>query len=444
MNKIYVKLIAIILTLALSVTVVVMSSYAWFVLSGNPVATGIQVAVSGGNTILIASDITEEVDGVIYHYPGGFSDKLQINRSESYSYLQTVGGLAPVSTADGINWFLPTYYDFSDREVREGKVLSGELKDISEFKLDDTLAHANLSSDQTRKIEEGNYLYLDFWVVAPGADYTLRLSSGDENGGSFLVDLMQPATTEDAIGYTMEDPKVWGSTAVRVGFLTNEAGLTDDTMLHYQNSPYFNERFTKLRGLYQDPNSGNANLGINRFTIYEPNCDMNYQGNPTGYSVTNPVGWNGTVAEAISVNGQVSAQKTSTWLGAQSGSGNTIVQHFKTAVMDMDTEQMNLEQINQTFYSDYLQYQVAPYVNKGSFIKNSADLYKFGEKISFDQMSQLDTQGATEDVSIIRLERNTPQRIRMFIWLEGQDKDCVNAVNVSDFILSIELAGATE
>lgn len=444
MNKIYIKLITIIITLALSVSVVVMSSYAWFVLSGNPVATGIQVAVSGGNTILVAADITEEVDGVTYHYPGSFSDSMNIGQEASYDYLKTVGGLTPVSTADGIHWFLPAYYDYSDREVREGTVLSGQLKSVDQFYLDSELAYANLPADQTQKIEEGSYLYLDFWVVAPGADYTLRLSSGDENGGTFLMDLMQPVTTEDTIGYTLKESQIQGSAAVRVGFLANDAGLTDDTMLHYQNSPYFNERFTKLRGLYQEPDSGNANLDLSRFTIYEPNCDMDYYGNVGGYTVTNPVGLEGTEITEVSVSDRVSAQKTSTWVGAQSGSGSAIAQRFQAAVLDMDTEQMDLEQISQQFYGDYLQYQAAPYVNKGVFIKNTADLYKFGESLTSEQLTQLDSQGATEDVYIIHLEKDVPQRIRMFVWLEGQDKDCVNAISTSSFMLSIELAGATE
>lgn len=72
MNRIYRKLIAIIFALVLSVAVVVMSSYAWFVLSGNPAVTGIQVAIGGGNTILVAADVQQEVDGVVYHYPGRF------------------------------------------------------------------------------------------------------------------------------------------------------------------------------------------------------------------------------------------------------------------------------------------------------------------------------------------------------------------------------------
>ena len=49
-----------------------------------------------------------------------------------------------------------------------------------------------------------------------------------------------------------------------------------------------------------------------------------------------------------------------------------------------------------------------------------------------------------DDVYIIKLERNVPQRIRMFIWLEGQDVDCVNYVSTSSLVVNLELAGASE
>ena len=50
--------------------------------------------------------------------------------------------------------------------------------------------------------------------------------------------------------------------------------------------------------------------------------------------------------------------------------------------------------------------------------------------------------GATDDVYIVKLEKNVPQRIRLFIWLEGEDVDCVNSASASAFAFRIELAGS--
>ena len=86
------------------------------------------------------------------------------------------------------------------------------------------------------------------------------------------------------------------------------------------------------------------------------------------------------------------------------------------------------------------------YVNKGKFVKNTETLYAKAEEdhtVPGDILEQMDKAGANESNSIATLERNVPQRIRMFIWLEGQDADCVSGASVSGFAMRIELAGST-
>jgi len=447
MKKIYIKLIEITLILIVSVAVVVASSYAWMVLSGNPVADGIQVAIGGGSTILVAPDVTQTVDGVVYHYPGYFSDSMNILQQRSYDYLQNIAGLTPVSTADGVNWYLPEYYDISDGEVRSGKVLSGQLKDVSEFTLDSELVHANIPKGNDDLIEKGSYIYLDFWVVSPGADYYLRLSTGEDTGGTFLLDLPQAQQRKDGTGYDLVTPINQGAAAVRIGFLANDVQLTDDTMLHYQKSNYAKDQYTRLRGLYQEPNTGTANLDDNRFTIYEPNGDLH----PTGiaeagsYVFTNPVGLvDGAPAEVL-IADRLTVQKSGGWTMAENGTGAAIEQQFQTALIGMqDLAQLEEREITERFLTNYLQWKLDPYYSNGKFIKYTTDLYKYTGKLTAENIASLEQDGATEDVYIIKLERNVPQRIRMFIWLEGQDIDCVNAVNMSRFLVNLELAGGTE
>lgn len=447
MKKIYSKLILITITLILSVSVVAVSSYAWLVLSANPVATGIQVAIGGGNTILIAPDVTEVVDGVTYHYPGNFSDKMNFSQQHGYDYLKNLAGLNPVSTADGVNWFLPTYYSAMDAEVQDGQVLSGSLRPVEDFILDNTLTHGNLSKDDEEAVEKGSYTYLDFWVVAPGGDYTLRVSapyaSEDESGGSFLIDLLQPASFGNDAGYTLSEPESIGSAAARIGFLANPNRLIDDTMLHYQNSAAFDERYTSLQGLYYEPGTSGTDPN-NRFTIYEPNADL-HPGDTEkngSYVETNPIGLVDGKATEVSIVNRLTAQKTSNW--TKTGTSTQIEQIFQTALVGMDLSKMEEQDLKSAFYNDYLQGQISPYVTKGAFIKETSDLYKFGSSATAREMDSLDYAGATDDVYIIKLERNVPQKIRMFIWLEGQDVDCVDSVRSSSFAVNIELAGGTE
>lgn len=448
------------LALILSVLVVLTSTYAWMVLSSSPVVSGIHVAIGGGNTILTAPNIREVAgDGEIYDYPGHFSDKLNFGVESNYDYLNQLGKLTPVSTSNGVDWFLPVYYSGTDKEVQEGWVSSGTLKDVSEFRIDSELSHANLSTtdENKEKITEGSYIYLDFWVVSPGGDYFLRVSTGVDDpentslssaGGSFVIDLMVPEQTES--GYRLTKPKSSGAGAVRVGFLANDTNLVDDTMLHYTNSQFFDDRFTKLKGMYQEPESGTAYLDSNRFVIYEPNYDFHPADDQLdgAYVETKPLTLvNGKIRAQRANN--TTAQKKSIWAPAQKNPASTVLeQKFQAAKTGKNWDDQTPAEVMNLFYGKNMQGQISQYVNNGGFIKFTsglnARLATDNDGILWQEDLAEDIEGATEDVYIIELERNVPQRIRMFIWLEGQDVDCVDSVNSSRFAVNIEFAGGTE
>lgn len=445
MRKIYMKLVAMSLALILSITVVAMSSYAWLVLSDSPTVSGIQVAIGGGNTILVAPDVTQVVDGKTYHYPGYFSDTLNFSQYSAYDYLRELGGLTPVSTADGVNWYLPAYYDTTDSRVQLGQVPSGELKDVSQFRLDDYLNYANLKATEQEKLSEGSYIYLDFWVVSPGSNYTLRVSTGDDTGGSFLIDLMEPVLRGDeGTDYVLGQSEGLSAAAcARVGFLVSPDRVTDNTMGYYQNTPAYDSRYTQLRGWYQEKDS-EPTYGSYRFTIYEPNADLHPM-TPSmngSYVITNPLAKVRGAASEVDVSGQLTVQKASSWAQALTGTGTAIEQRFQAALLGMNVQGKSAQEVGEAFYGGYLQGQIAPYVQTGAFIKRTSELYKFNGIVSAEQLAALDSAGATDDVYIMELERNVPQRIRMFIWLEGQDMDCVNGLSTGSFALNIELAGS--
>lgn len=442
MKKIYTKLIVVALALILSVSMVIVSSYAWVVLTSSPEVSEIQVIIGGGNTILIAPDVTRQIDGKTVHYPGYFSDSLNFGQYDTYDYLQALGGLTPVSTADGVNWFLPAYYDTTDAEVQQGLVPSGQLKDVVDFVLDDSLSHANLAGTEVEKISQGSYIYLDFWVVSPGSNYTLRVSTGDDTSGSFVIDMPVASATDS--GYTLSsDSQSSAAASVRVGFLVSTDRMADGSMEAYQMTDAYDSRYSQLRGMYQE-NSDAQVYGTNRFCIYEPNGDLHPQ-TPAmdgSYVVTNPVALVNGVARAVDVSSLLTVQKTSVWRQAVTGSGTELEQRFQTALLGMARDGMTEEELSETFYEEYLQGQISPYVQTGGFIKHTGDLYLYGGIVQPEQLEQLDQAGATEDVYIVELERNVPQRIRLFIWLEGQDMDCVNGLEANRFALNIELAGS--
>lgn len=451
MKKIYIKLFMTSVALILSISVVAMSSYAWLVLSESPSVSRIQVTIGGGNTILLAPDVSKVVDGVTYHYPGRFTDDLNFAMFEQYNYLRDLGGLTPVSTADGFHWYLPSYYSTVDREVQLGQIPSGQIKDVSDFLVDEELFHANLKATESELISEGSYIYLDFWVVSPGSEYTLRISTGDDSAGSFLIDLMEPRLRGDGgTDFYLADPRGDGSvttaaSCARVGFLAGTDWVTDASMEYYQDSHTYDSRYTRLKGNYTEKD-GMKVYGNYRFTIYEPNADSHpaVSAMDGSYVVTNPIGNVGGEPTEVDVSSRLTVQLTNRWVQAHIGAGTELEQRFQAAMLGMDLTGMTEAEVAQSFYGKYLQGQIAPYVQTGWFLKNTSDLYKFNGIVTAEQLAQLETSGATEDVYIIELERNVPQRIRMFIWLEGQDMDCADGVYASTFALNIELAGSNE
>lgn len=452
MGKMTKKLIAALLAVILSVSILVASSYAWMIRSTSPQIEGIYVSVGGGNTILLAADLTAEDNGRIYHFPGSFSDRLNFSQYESYQYLQRLGGLTPVSTADGQNWYLPVYYQKNDQLVKYGVVQSGQLKPVEDFVLDDRLVHANLTQDQKEQLEQGSYVYLDFWVVSPGQDYRLHISTGEETSGSFAIGL--PDTfAEDQDGDGQPDTYALSATgsdaaaaSVRLGFLVNEEPVTDLSMFYYQRSEQFAARYTQLRGVYNEKYLSPADLE-HRFLIYEPNATQHSAQELQGsYVLTQPLAKTPLGAEPSDVSSRLTVQAENTWLMAENGTQTRLQQAFDTAVVNEAFNEKNLQEVRSKFYKTYLQEQLASYVNDADFYTQTGNLYALANngvvgKETLAQSAQL--AGATDDVYIVDLQKNIPQRIRMFIWLEGQDVDCTNDAAASGIAINVELAGSS-
>ncbi len=433
------KLILAVCSLLLSVVMLVTVSYAWMTLSDSPVVEGIQVTISGGSVIMIAPDLTETIDGNTVHYPGKFTSTLQFHNSEAYSYLNEVHALSPVSTADGMNWFIPEYYDAYSPEVISGEVVAGSLKDISEFTEDNFLEYSNLTEEEYNEKGRGGYVSLDFWIVSPASDYTLRISRGDSVNGSFVLELLDPAKESEA-SYTLSATAGYAAASARVGFLVNEDIATDATMMQYQKSYLYDSSYTRLKGMYQEKGGAFWKSPTTNFTIYEPNADLHPDGD-NSYVETKPIGYeNGKIAY-IDIRDRLTVQRTNSWKETTADQVS-IYDLFNAAVYGKSFED-SLAAKNY-FYKSYLQSQFMTYVNKGEFIKNTGALYDSLSEGKLDSQSFAATEGAgaTDDVTIVELEKNVPQRIRMFVWLEGEDVDCVNSAAACSFALSIEFAGS--
>lgn len=417
MNKSISKLVMAVLALILAVTMAVMSTYAWMILSKSPSVEGLQITIGGGNTILIAPNVTQNVSGIVYNYPGAFSERLNFGNTDNYDYLQDLGGLSPVSTANGLDWFVSGPYGYV---------------------LDNTLSRANQLRG-TSDLNKGHYIYLDFWVVSPGEDYILRVSS-DGGTGSFAVDL--PSLQGDGGSYSLAFQSEGSAAAsVRIGFLADSSTIADDTILYYQRSANAVGQYNRLKGVF------GSNRQNYRFYIYEPNgnyhpdSDLAQSGS---YVLTQPLGLVDSQVVAVDVADRLSVQLNNQW--RKTGSGEyQLEERFQTAIAGKDLSGKSLPEIRDLFYMDYLQQQVSSYVEAAKFVKSTQLLYQTATAGVVDEitLSTLTQSGATEDAYIIELEKNVPQRIRMFVWLEGQDVDCACSAFADSLVLGLELAGGT-
>lgn len=428
-KRAYIKIACTAAALLCAMAMIVMSSYAWLTASTSPVAEGIQVAVGGGSTILLAPDVVNN-EGV--HYPGAFGATLRLDDlldADAHS------GLTPVSTADGLNWYLPVYYTEDDPEVRAETAKAGDLKPYDQFLCDETLTYANLPVDDERAAK-GSYLYADFWVVSPGSRYELRVStSNDASGaGSYVVDLPQVVETE--VGFAMQTPEYPASESLRVGFLVNQNAAAESAVAYAANRG--DQRYTMLRGGYQEAGEQvQPAFSYNTFHIYEPNGSSHTAQGETGYIATYPLGRNDTSVTGIPVGGRLSVQMASQW-------EENKVNDLFTASVQQAGDTATAADVQARLYKTLA--GRSDYVNKGQFIQNTDKLYANLEEdhtVSWVTLGNMDKAGANESNSIVALERNVPQRIRMFIWLEGQDADCVSGASVSGFAMRIELAGST-
>lgn len=412
MNKLIASGFLVLVAIVLMVTV----SYAWFTLAGSPALTGIQINIGGTNTIRVAPDVTEKLDdGTIVHYPGYFNETFDVAYSKSYSYLESLAGLSPVSTADGLNWFY--LGDDADLEANGSTTLS-------DYKVDKTLQNANITVEEGNvNGKNGSYVYIDFWVVSPTSDCNLRVSIGSQEEGSYVIGL--PEDDEAAA-------------AARVGFLVNDDTIsdTDAPMAAYVSSSYYSNEYTSLKGYYQEPGKEAASEKKYRFTIYEPNSlqhngvgislvqgttGLTYQSCEEGdYAITRPIGYkeDGSLG-LINVSDYLTVQKNNEWDS-----------DIYTILESKDGE---------------LPDNFSAFVNRASFFENTNMLYYSGDGTFTpeENMEYLKEVNATSKTVIVTLERNVPQRIRMYVWLEGQDVDCVREAALENLAIGIELAGST-
>ncbi len=420
------KLFFLMLSLLIAGVMIVSVSFAWLALSRSPAVNGISVTLGGGKTILLAPDRTEAVqtaggESRTVHYPGEFSETLSLSADSAYANLSQFGGLSPVSTADGQYFLIP----------QPGAAQDGSLEE--RFFVDDSLTYANGA--------DGLYAYLDFWVVSPGQEYALRVSTDAHTGkGSFLVGL--PSVKQDSDGsLSLKQEEDMLSALCRVGFLANTDRAGDAAMTAYTQSAAYDARYRTLAGVFTERGEKADPVRLSKFTIYESNALRHADSTKNGsYLITCPLRYD-PFTETIStanISDRLAVQSGATWKSMP------LSELFSAAMLGQTG--LDAAQAQEYFYGTYLQNVFDPYLRTGLFVRSAAALYEAAQDgtVPAEKAEKLAAAGAPDDAEIVTLQRNVPQRIRMFLWIEGQDGDCAaaGAVEASQIAMRLEFAGA--
>lgn len=421
----HIKILASALLIVLSLSMLVMVTFAWYVMSTAPEVSGMQIKI-GSDTIRVAPDCIDASGQ--HHYPGAFQGVLE---TDTTAIPENFWGLIPVSTADGKHWFSATYESLEN---------GGDQKE--EYLEDTTLSSANLT---TRPKSGGNYLYLDFWVVAP-KDYDLRVSTatrGSGQSGSYVK--VFPQVKMDVAGhYSLDETQRQAESSLRIGFLVNEDVVSGES---YKNRTNYDSAYKILKGVYQEQGK-ELPTSQTSFTIYEPNCDWHADTQFSGqYKETQPLALVAGKPQPVtleSVQTKLAAQTSATWTLADDGKQTKLSQALQTAMLEAKVTERGVTDAQSTgeyLLNQYLKGQLSGYITSGQFIENTGTLK---DGTSLTDMTDMDKAGATTDAVIVSLKKNVPQRIRMFVWLEGRDIDCTNEAALKTLLLNLELAGKTK
>lgn len=422
----HIKILASALLIVLSLSMLVMVTFAWYVMSTAPEVSGMQIKI-GSDTIRVAPDCKDDESG--QHYPGAFQGVLE---TDATAIPENFWGLIPVSTADGKHWFSATYESLED---------GGDQID-DKYLEDTTLSSANLTA---RPESGGNYLYLDFWVVAP-KDYDLRVSTafqGSGQSGSYVK--VFPQVKKDAAGnYSLDETQRQAESSLRIGFLVNEDTVSGES---YKKSTSYDSAYKILKGEYQKPGEA-LPTSQTSFTIYEPNCDWHADTQFSGqYKETQPLALVGGKPQPVKLETydgtKLAAQTSATWTLSDDETQTKLAQALQTALLEAKTTNRsvtNAQSAGEYLLNQYLKGQLSGYITSGQFVKSTRDLQ---DGVRLDE-ENIEKYGAADDAVIVSLKKNVPQRIRMFVWLEGQDIDCTNEAALKTLLLNLELAGETK
>lgn len=386
MRRINSKLIMSVCGILLGVTMLVTASYAWLTVSVKPELRGLVIQIiPNGKEIPFEFSI---------NYDGTDPDSATWTTELHLDELTEEMVLRPISTVDGVNWYLPRY---------------SAAGDVNGFWKADLDYCANADPDS-------NYLvYADVWV-----------RTRNENLDQEMV-LSKPSLKQGGGYNIMASEKFYGSYALWEPMKKDGAWVENDAMASLRVGLLFTE---------EGSNSGSG------FYIYEPNADMRS---------TDFVSWLAGTPDADQMK-----DLEYTYTQEDSGQAANIVEEYETRYKPEDKpgkyyptwvpkstggDNWTLVNVNETLGNRVIAQKTSKW-NMDKLTENNLDSEAIG---TIGALCKVKADGSLEEMAtsntMTTVEYETIQKMRIFIWLEGQDVDCWNQIAEGNLYVNLEFMG---
>lgn len=423
-SKITVKLIITGVVLLSALALLALGTFAWFTLSKKGEVGGIGIRMEKSDAqwpfeIVQHQDEWRTIEQVM-NYPDWEKNltlkKVKTDSSPEGREIGDCYQLRPISTYDGVHWYLADYDTYGNVAGVKGTDLAA-VGNINRY---------NPYPEEDDKDVPANYVYYyDVWIRTRGESqnaYTLHLNnplSMDNllNDEMLFGTYVLPGIIQDPEGQaTMSQAGYDASTCLRVGFLfynQNEG----DSMINVA-SPSDNSHETP---------------GV--FWIYEPNSDIRAK-------YFTQYGGTGLVKHTYEM------QKGITYIAGE-GQTTVVGDHINlkdgnildTSLPKASGSEVTYEIQQNTIKQKASAWDMGKVRSKSSPDKvNSRDIDHFGKFISHNNPEREGYDGI-DTPGMITIEPGKPQHVRIFIWMEGQDVDCWNSSLTGKLAINLEFRG---
>jgi len=474
-GKINTKILAGIASLAVAAVMLTVGTFAWYTINTEAKGGDLAIIFGGKYPLEASTNYTADSDSAVWSKQIYLDDILnEMNSDAARTEDKGAAPLRPISTFDLEHWYSPEYAG------------DGSVQTFSEVPLD-TIANRpkNTGTDEDgNSVDKGDncLIYFDMYVRASieGETWGLKLSTAKKNadgkyGDSLVTEevdygtfvLRKPNVYQETLHDEVEDKDI----QVEKYLLNNNPDdATDDwEEKDALNSLRIGFAYMKTRTdddgnvVYTDEEKTIPEEYIERYIIYEPNADVhtsllsttadeNYVlidvDEATGYAVK-------SYNDYVKATGVVSEFWRSFETDAEKKKYHTTMPTFVPKLYDpddpADVELRGASTLpyvmrrQQTVQQSYSEWSSTVSGMSSSTKLDSSYISKFGEFYpvldDFGDALPLTTDG--EDPMILcDVTYDEPVKIRVFIWLEGQDIDCWNQIMGGDILANFEFVAA--